>query len=202
MPNPNSTSVRDVAAHATRSPEEKLGRILDAGSRAFAERGYQATTIQEICRRARVSVGTFYSHFRDKHELIARLMEGDSAIRNFLLVEGNLADASTVTRLIARLLDDPVASGLWRAWREAVLNDSRLRPLDGRILRRMRERTAEAIRASREDLAAAVDEVDAFNAAWALVALGRVMVVDERQEIPPVEVLGRIMSGIARSVRR
>src|SRR2546427_7969208 len=135
MPNPNSTSVRGTAPHARRSPQEKLGRILDAAGEAFAERGYHATTIQDICRRARVSVGTFYSHFRDKHELITRLMEDDTAIRTFLLVGGNLTDASTVTQLISRFLENPLASGLWRAWREAVLDDARLRPVDARILR-------------------------------------------------------------------
>ena len=43
-------------------------RLLEAVGRAVAEKGYAATTIDDIVRGAGVSKKTFYEHFRDKEE--------------------------------------------------------------------------------------------------------------------------------------
>ncbi|HWA08728.1 MAG TPA: TetR/AcrR family transcriptional regulator [Opitutaceae bacterium] len=46
-------------------------RILDAASQAFRERGVAETGVDEVMRRAGLTHGGFYSHFRDKSELVA-----------------------------------------------------------------------------------------------------------------------------------
>ncbi|MES1166828.1 MAG: TetR/AcrR family transcriptional regulator [Pseudomonadota bacterium] len=46
-------------------------RILDAASQAFRERGVTETGVDEVMRRAGLTHGGFYSHFRDKSELVA-----------------------------------------------------------------------------------------------------------------------------------
>src|ERR1051325_8006267 len=51
--------------HATRR------RILDAASQAFREHGVAETGVDEVMRRAGLTHGGFYSHFRDKSELVA-----------------------------------------------------------------------------------------------------------------------------------
>ncbi|MCJ7737907.1 MAG: TetR/AcrR family transcriptional regulator [Anaerolineae bacterium] len=43
--------------------------ILDAAAAAFAEQGYDATGVAEICKRAGVSKGAFYYHFESKQLL-------------------------------------------------------------------------------------------------------------------------------------
>jgi AcrR family transcriptional regulator len=43
-------------------------RLLEAVGRAVAEKGYAATTIDDIVRGAGVSKKTFYEHFRDKED--------------------------------------------------------------------------------------------------------------------------------------
>jgi AcrR family transcriptional regulator len=43
-------------------------RLLEAIGQAVAEKGYAATTIEEVVRRASVSKKTFYEHFRDKED--------------------------------------------------------------------------------------------------------------------------------------
>lgn len=56
------------------SPTHKLvtrQRILDAASQAFRERGVAETGLDEVMRRAGLTHGGFYAHFRDKTELIA-----------------------------------------------------------------------------------------------------------------------------------
>lgn len=46
-------------------------RIVDAASRAFRERGVAETGVDEVMRRAGLTHGGFYAHFRDKSELVA-----------------------------------------------------------------------------------------------------------------------------------
>ncbi|MBA4138881.1 MAG: TetR family transcriptional regulator [Opitutus sp.] len=46
-------------------------RILQAASEAFREKGVAATGVDEVMRRAGLTHGGFYAHFRDKSELIA-----------------------------------------------------------------------------------------------------------------------------------
>ena len=46
-------------------------RIVEAASQAFRERGVAETGLDEIMRRAGLTHGGFYAHFRDKTELVA-----------------------------------------------------------------------------------------------------------------------------------
>jgi TetR/AcrR family transcriptional repressor of nem operon len=46
-------------------------RIIDAASQVFRERGIAETGVDEIMRRAGLTHGGFYAHFRDKSELVA-----------------------------------------------------------------------------------------------------------------------------------
>ena len=63
--------------------EETRTRILDAALEAFAQNGYDATGVAEICRRAGVTKGGFYHHFPSKQavflEMLERWMEGIDA---------------------------------------------------------------------------------------------------------------------------
>lgn len=49
--------------------------ILDAAEALFRQRGFQATTIDEIAERADVSVGSVYVHFENKAGLYLALVE-------------------------------------------------------------------------------------------------------------------------------
>jgi AcrR family transcriptional regulator len=51
----------------------RRGRILRALAGCMAEKGYQATTIADIARVARVSKTVVYAHFRDKEECLLEL---------------------------------------------------------------------------------------------------------------------------------
>ena len=61
--------------------------ILAQGMALMKERGYQGTTIRDICEAAEVSVGTFYAYFKDKGELFQyNFHEKGPAFANFLTV--------------------------------------------------------------------------------------------------------------------
>jgi AcrR family transcriptional regulator len=49
-------------------------RLLDAAGQIFAEHGFQATTVREICARARVNLALVNYYFGDKRELYAEVL--------------------------------------------------------------------------------------------------------------------------------
>lgn len=55
--------------------EETLKRILQAGTSLVAERSYDDVTIMDISTRAQISVGGFYSRFRNKEALLNALQQ-------------------------------------------------------------------------------------------------------------------------------
>lgn len=48
--------------------------LLDAAEAAFGQRGYFATSVADITRRARVAQGTFYVYFPNKQAIFAELV--------------------------------------------------------------------------------------------------------------------------------
>jgi AcrR family transcriptional regulator len=62
-----------------RRSRESLERVLKAGERVLAEKGYEGFTIAEVSRKAKVSVGSVYGRFDSKEALIRaihlRMME-------------------------------------------------------------------------------------------------------------------------------
>ena len=58
-----------------RRGEETRSHILQAAEECFAQYGYDATSVAEICRRAGVTKGGFYHHFPSKQALFLELLE-------------------------------------------------------------------------------------------------------------------------------
>jgi len=54
---------------------DRYDTILAAASRAFAEKGYETTSITEIARAADVSDGLIYKYFSNKRDLLERVLE-------------------------------------------------------------------------------------------------------------------------------
>jgi len=50
-----------------------MRKLLDAGMRVFAERGFHAARVDDVVRAARTSHGTFYLYFANKEELLRAL---------------------------------------------------------------------------------------------------------------------------------
>jgi AcrR family transcriptional regulator len=55
--------------------------LLDAALALFAEQGFGATSIPEICARAGLTKGAFYSNFSDKNELFLALFDREWNLR-------------------------------------------------------------------------------------------------------------------------
>jgi len=60
---------RELRAQGKRT----LAKLLSAGLRVFAERGYHVARVDDIVRAARTSHGTFYLYFASKEDLLRAL---------------------------------------------------------------------------------------------------------------------------------
>src|SRR3954447_19169299 len=58
-----------------RQSEATRGKLLRVGRDLFARKGYAAVATEEIVRRAGVTRGALYHHFRDKRDLFAAVVE-------------------------------------------------------------------------------------------------------------------------------
>jgi AcrR family transcriptional regulator len=95
---------------------ETVERLLDAALETFAEIGFAAASVEDICRRGGFTRGAFYSSFRTKDELFAALFARETA-RNLAHAEEQLAglegEDDPVTAAVERCLSTFRADRTW-----------------------------------------------------------------------------------------
>ena len=69
-----ASAPRAPARRKLQAPQRRQ-LIEQAAARLFAQRGFQATTVAQICAAAGVSKPMLYRHFESKQELQVRLLE-------------------------------------------------------------------------------------------------------------------------------
>src|SRR3954453_7587014 len=62
-----------ASSRATRAAERRAA-IVDAAMEEFIARGFAATRLDDIAKRAGVAKGTIYLHFRDKESMFEELV--------------------------------------------------------------------------------------------------------------------------------
>jgi AcrR family transcriptional regulator len=162
---------RELRARGQRT----MRRLLDAGARVFAERGYHAARVDDVVKAARTSHGTFYLYFANKEDLF-RALAVDVAQEMALLAaefpqldsKGFEANGQGVEALRAWLgqfadLYDRTARVI-QVWTEAEISDSEFGRIGGDLVREFVARLAARIRPAAQDL-------DALVAATAIVAM-------------------------------
>lgn len=68
--------------------DDKQRRLLDAGLKTFAERGYHGTTVPEVAKAAGIAVGTVYLYFDNKDELVNEVYRDAKLRLRRTLLEG------------------------------------------------------------------------------------------------------------------
>jgi AcrR family transcriptional regulator len=95
----------DVELRPKRRRTETVERLLDAALETFAEIGFAAASVEDICRRGGFTRGAFYSSFSTKNELFAALYARETA-RELARVEQQLTGIE--------FEDDPLAAAVER----------------------------------------------------------------------------------------
>jgi AcrR family transcriptional regulator len=96
------TTARPIRRHRPRDAAKSAStreRILEASLECFADRGYEATTMNEIGRRAGVTGPAIYRHFTGKQQLFAEVWRWASGD----LISGAIARAEVLSPAEAAL---------------------------------------------------------------------------------------------------
>jgi AcrR family transcriptional regulator len=139
-----------------------MGKLLDAGMRVFAERGFHAARVDDIVRAARTSHGTFYLYFANKEDLLRALAvecatEMDELAGVLGPVTADAAGAAELRRFLDGFFTVYARYGpVIRAWMEGHVEDREASALGVQAFtdiatalgRRMREAGAPADRAA------------------------------------------------------
>ncbi len=82
---------------------EKKERILSVAVRLFSQKGYYATSIQEIADQSGISKGAFYLHFSSKEELVLSILESyyDLVRKKMLTIDQQ--EKSSREKLVAQI---------------------------------------------------------------------------------------------------
>jgi len=108
---------------------EKRKRLLRAGRLLFAEKGYEAASIQQIAAKGGAAAGAFYTYFHSKRQLLVVLMnELLERLASLNLHPAAGGDVRTGLRnfLAGVFRADREYYGVVRAWQEAALSDREL----------------------------------------------------------------------------
>jgi AcrR family transcriptional regulator len=111
--------------------------LIAAATQLFASHGYDAVGTPEIAQRARVSVGTFYRYFDDKHQVYLEIMRRMMAASYAGTIEGLTPDRfvgkarhETISEAVALLFEHVlIQPELTRSFMEMSLRDAQVAEL-------------------------------------------------------------------------
>lgn len=138
---PFDPAIRDAFAEGETPPDvTPAGRktweaLMDAGRKAFVERGYQRTRVSDVVEAAGVSRGAFYRYFENKDQLARTLATRAMRTVSQVLAEipapavNDGASGRTVLRRWLRRcnLTQANEAAMLRVWVDAALQDATLR---------------------------------------------------------------------------
>jgi AcrR family transcriptional regulator len=142
-----------VAAIGKDRPEKRSrtntrARLLGAARAVFCERGFQATTVEDICTRAGFTRGAFYSNFSSTEELFLALWDEQAGrildgARALIELVGQLANPLDVTQ--AALVDLELVESDWFVLNTEFFLHARRHPEIAEELTRHRTRLREEL---------------------------------------------------------
>ncbi|MGH6980238.1 MAG: TetR/AcrR family transcriptional regulator, partial [Stellaceae bacterium] len=107
------TGDRSSSGRWRRRKEARPQEIVDAALGVFAERGYAATRMDDVAKRAGVTKGTLYLYFPNKEELFKAVIRG-TLVKELMRITGIAGSAPvSIDSMIAdfeRLVETPVGA--------------------------------------------------------------------------------------------
>ena len=78
---PNPPAPTEAPGKRARRKEARPGELLDAALDLFVEKGFAATRVEEVAKRAGVSKGTLFLYFASKEELFKAVVRENISVR-------------------------------------------------------------------------------------------------------------------------
>ena len=94
---------------AARKKQRTRQLLAEAAAELFYERGYDATTIDDIAAAVEVSPRTFYRYFPTKEDLVVAI--GETSIESFLAALGSRPPEESLLVAVGAAVDDALAPG-------------------------------------------------------------------------------------------
>lgn len=112
--------------------EETRLRLLSAAGQLFAQKGYQAATIRDICRRAKANVASVHYHFGSKEKLYEAVLRHahDEALRRYppdMGLDGAASPEQKLAIYVRSMLLRMLAKGE-NAWHGALMAREMVEP--------------------------------------------------------------------------
>jgi AcrR family transcriptional regulator len=157
------------ARRRRRTPEAAQREIIDAAEGLLRERPFRELTVDEVMRRTGLSRPSFYVYFRDRHELVLRLVE---RLRGELLTVANrwYGSEGGGSEVLREALEGVVAvygrhAAVMRALADAAVEDREVERAYDALVRGFVEATAHHVEAEmRTGLIAALDPTETAKA--------------------------------------
>ncbi len=134
---------RQLVGRGERRRRETRAKLIRAAHELMAEKGINATTIQEITDTADVGFGSFYNHFESKQAIVQAII--DETIESYGDALDHIADAvedpaevvaASVRYVVMRGCEDPTWG--WFLIRAALLTQALRTGLGRRLMRDIR----------------------------------------------------------------
>jgi AcrR family transcriptional regulator len=84
-------------------PEKRRGQLLTSARKLFVKKGFRATTTEEIARKAKLTKGALYHHFKSKEDIFLELVKSIMD-RNRATLEAELTGRVSLARYFGILL--------------------------------------------------------------------------------------------------
>jgi AcrR family transcriptional regulator len=196
MPSPQGMSTRKAGGRRTadrRDPTASLQRLLDGAQATFAERGYRASSISEICARSNVGIGTFYGHFEHKRQLLQAVCVERAFLLTTSMTPAILRDHGRLLAFLRKVNDEPGAAGLLRAWYEAVLEEPEVARFHAEWRASTLKVLAATIARAQKESPSETPRLDPALVAWTMATLSREMAIHDRKGAPDMDALARFI---------
>ena len=94
---------------SVRTPKQQRGietrkQIIKAAFRLFAEKGIHGTNSTEIAQKAGISIGSFYSYFRDKKDLFMEIFREHIEEKVVRILSEHRVDPNDRRKSVSRLI--------------------------------------------------------------------------------------------------
>jgi AcrR family transcriptional regulator len=156
-------------------------KLLDAAAKVFAEKGFAASSVDDVAAAAGMSKGAVYWNFDSKDDLIETLLDERvlEPLRTMIeFTKSAPAEQPTATAAgdaIAALADQREILQLFHEQWLAAAREPEQRERNAELLRELRDALGEALDARREHLGVPELEIKARDIATAYVALAQGM---------------------------